>query len=222
MRSRNDWGDVCDIRYFLGNLINKYQPNLLLDVACGMGYVSRSVHPTTKIVYMDYDQKKIKGIKLRENSEIVQGNLFSLPFKDEAFPFVLAGHCIPGWDFEISPKGRDPKSSRINFLREILRITRPGGTIMITTPNGEHPLYKNKNKGTVQEIRELLKMTKGQISIYGWNQFYSSANNLVKKVYNKIIGLTLFRFNLQARDPISFLKTKAEKGVSFLVLIKKV
>ncbi|MGH9463503.1 MAG: class I SAM-dependent methyltransferase [Vicinamibacteria bacterium] len=94
----------------------------VLDVGSGLGYFSRLVaarggHP----ISLD-----IAGELLRQRKDstmCVQGSALNLPFPDGTFPVVVSSECI-----EHTP---DP----LLAIREMVRVLRPGGSLVLSTPN---------------------------------------------------------------------------------------
>ncbi len=65
--------------------------------------------------------------------EVVQGNVLQLPFADNQFDGVLASHLI----------GHLPRSEKKIFLKEIIRILKPGGfLILFAETDADHFLFR--------------------------------------------------------------------------------
>lgn len=101
----------------------------VLDAACGTGVVARLVAPivgqTGKTVGLDFDPQMIEVAKaLGPDTEWRQGDLQSLPFDDAAFHFVI---CQQGLQF---------LADRAAGLREIHRVLRPGGRLVLALWTG--------------------------------------------------------------------------------------
>ncbi|MEL6392180.1 MAG: bifunctional demethylmenaquinone methyltransferase/2-methoxy-6-polyprenyl-1,4-benzoquinol methylase UbiE [Bacteroidota bacterium] len=104
-------------------------PQTILDVATGTADVAiamaRQLKPK-RIVGLDlsagmlsYGQKKIEKGDLTDVIELVQGDSEQLPFEDNAFDAVTVSFGVR--NFENLEKG----------LEELLRVTRPGGQVVI-------------------------------------------------------------------------------------------
>ena len=106
-----------------------FKTNMFLDIACGTGDLSINAcleHGNISVAAVDFvfpmvktghDKLKKKGLLRRVN--IIQGNALSLPFCENSFD-------VTGMAFGIR---NIPK--RTDALREMLRVTAPGGQIMI-------------------------------------------------------------------------------------------
>jgi ubiquinone/menaquinone biosynthesis C-methylase UbiE len=116
---------------------------LILDAGCGTGLTVRGYgRPGVRIVALDLSPASLR--RLREESadaEVapVRGDLRALPFADGTFQRVLSANAlqqVPGEEW------------RTQVVRELARVARPGGQVVITTHG--HPLQK-RFAGTSRE-----------------------------------------------------------------------
>jgi ubiquinone/menaquinone biosynthesis C-methylase UbiE len=96
----------------------------VLDGACGTGVVARlvapSVRPTGSVAGLDFDAAMIAVAKeLSQDIDWQQGDLQRLPFADDDFDLVV---CQQGLQF---------LPDRAAGLREMHRVLRPGGRIVL-------------------------------------------------------------------------------------------
>jgi len=100
----------------------------ILDVGCGLGYGSKMLYDDYKsVIAFDiskdailYAKKKYKGpIYLRADAQ-------TLPFKDEIFDSVVALEII------------EHVNSDIQMLKEIFRVLKKNGILILSTPNVAH------------------------------------------------------------------------------------
>lgn len=102
-------------------IVTENPPETLLDIGCGRGFLLNHLGDSglSGLTGMDvYDDVH------SDRFEFVRGDVTErLPFEDGTFECVVAGEII-----EHVP---DPDS----FLREIRRVLRPRGTLVISTPN---------------------------------------------------------------------------------------
>jgi len=97
-----------------------------LDLGCGPGVTSRAmasvVGPSGRVVGLDRSAARIedarRGAEL-PNLEFLEGDAFRLPFADGEFDY-----CWSQFVFEYF-------ADRAPALRELWRVTRPGGTVVI-------------------------------------------------------------------------------------------
>ncbi len=106
----------------LGKYINKKEK--ILDLGCGNGRFSEIVGNKADYYGVDVSEKLIEIAKEKySNRKFVVNEPFALPFKNNFFDkiFCLAVlHHIPS------------KKFRKDFLREIKRVTKPGGKLILT------------------------------------------------------------------------------------------
>ncbi len=106
----------------------KQTPENILDVGCGTGYFAhllKRMYPNAKVHGVDISgtalsigKKKYKDIIfIKADAEV------KLPFKDNTFDLVISGEHIE--------HVRDVDKN----LLEINRVTKKGGTLIVTTPN---------------------------------------------------------------------------------------
>jgi dolichol-phosphate mannosyltransferase len=90
-----------------------------LDIGCGS---SRIIQDLPELIGMDILLPKLRFLRDR-HSRLVQGDIFALPFPDAAFDAVICSEVI-----EHIP-------DRPSLFTELTRILRPGGTLILGTPD---------------------------------------------------------------------------------------
>lgn len=106
---------------------------LLLDVGCGDGYLLgllKKNTPEVKSVGLDIALSRLKLARTRTESPYIAGNAEVLPFKDGVFDIV------------ISTENLEHLISVENAVGEIIRVTRPGGLMLVTVPSRHLALVK--------------------------------------------------------------------------------
>jgi len=99
-------------------------PGKLLDVGCGDGtYLNRMRGLGWTVEGVDFDAKAITSAKKKYGLDLRSGDLASAGFPDNSFDAVTLSHVI-----EHVP---DP----IGLLTEAKRVLKPGGQLVVTTPN---------------------------------------------------------------------------------------
>jgi SAM-dependent methyltransferase len=102
------------------------KPGKLLDVGCGGGvFLHRMLKLGWSVAGVDFDPKAVEHAKIRCGSAvpILHSDLAGAHFEDDAFHAITLSHVI-----EHAP---DP----VGLLAECKRILKPGGRIVVTTPN---------------------------------------------------------------------------------------
>lgn len=92
---------------------------VVLDVGCGS---SRILRDLGNVVGLDLAFHKLRYMN-RYARPLVQGSIFALPFRNEAFDTVVCSEVI-----EHIPSGDAP-------FRELARVQRPGGRLVLGTPD---------------------------------------------------------------------------------------
>lgn len=139
----------------------------VLDVGCNTGYGTMRFVPVARLVVgVDVSPRAIEAARLRESDgrpEFVLTSGFALPFSEAAFDLVTS--------FQVLEHVPDPTA----FLRELARVTRPGGTVILATPNAATRLYPGMtpwnrfhvHEYTAGELGELLHGAFAAVSVLG-------------------------------------------------------
>jgi len=95
-----------------------------LEVGCGTGRISEVIAPLVKdLTVCDISAELAKRTGVRLAVVASEQDAVSLTFPDGSFDLVVSSECI-----EHTP---DPRKA----LREMVRVLRPGGVIIVTSPN---------------------------------------------------------------------------------------
>jgi SAM-dependent methyltransferase len=97
----------------------------VLEVGCGEGYGTAALSgAAAQIVGIDYDALTIRhAARTYPGVHFVRANLAALPLRSGAVDLVATLQVIEHvWN-------------HAEFVRECLRVLRPGGTLLVTTPN---------------------------------------------------------------------------------------
>lgn len=127
----------------------------LLDAGCGSGFILKELHSHfSKVVALDFSTEMLSHVKRSKikNSELINGELAKLPFKDDCFNRVL---CY--FVFTNLPSLTYAK----RVVEELIRVTRPGGLILI----GQVPNSHTKERWLSKTIGQRSKMMQSLDSI---------------------------------------------------------
>ncbi len=106
------------------DLLNHTPPGPLLDVGCSLGYTLKAALklglPATGV---DISEHAVTVCR-EQGFAAERGTLHGLPFSDGSFQLVIMKHVL-----EHTPRPREA-------LREIWRVLRPGGGVLIAVPHG--------------------------------------------------------------------------------------
>ncbi len=104
--------------------LKSYDRGRILDVGCGNGlFLSWMKELGWEVVGVEPDEKAVKVAREEYGLEVYQGTLESIKFPDNSFDVITMSHVI-----EHVP---DP----LTLLYECKRILKPGGKLIVITPN---------------------------------------------------------------------------------------
>jgi SAM-dependent methyltransferase len=98
---------------------------LVLEAGCGEGYGADLLAGVARrVIAVDYDEPAVAHVRARYPAvDVLRANLALLPVRSGAVDVVANLQVIEHlWD-------------QVGFLAECRRVLRPGGTLLITTPN---------------------------------------------------------------------------------------
>jgi len=106
--------------------------DLLLDAGCGEGrHCYGALESGARVVGLDLDLPSLRpavgGLRTRASElhslgEMLQGNTFELPFRDETFDKLICSEVM------------EHVHDYVGAARELARVTKPGGRIAVTIP----------------------------------------------------------------------------------------
>lgn len=157
----------------------------VLDIACGEGYgTALLAEYASQVTGVDIDNEVIQRAKRkyhRENISFLQGSVTEIPIGGSAkFDLIVSFETIEHVD----------EAAQSKFLYETLRLLRPGGLFIVSTPDKlaytDQPNYHNKF-----HVREFYA-----------DEFFSFLQNYFQNV--QILGQDIFT--------VSYLHTKASRA----------
>lgn len=111
----------------------------VLEIGTGSGYGIELIAPHAK-KFVTIDKFMAEGDRaLPDNVEFRQATVPPLPFESESFDYVISFQVI------------EHIKQDIEFVREIHRVLRPAGQVIITTPNA--PMSLTRNPWHVREYK---------------------------------------------------------------------
>ncbi|MBR5464268.1 MAG: class I SAM-dependent methyltransferase [Alistipes sp.] len=111
----------------------------VLEIGTGSGYGIEVIAPHThRFITVDKFMAPLKEA-LPDNVECRQATVPPLPFASESFDYIISFQVIEHIEDDIA------------FVRELHRVLRPGGKVIISTPNA--PMSLTRNPWHVREYR---------------------------------------------------------------------
>lgn len=113
--------------FHLRRLMAGLRGGILLDVGCGLGYLTESLGDGFTCVGVESDPSSLAQNSRRGLSNMVRGSATRLPFQPDSVDAVICSEVL-----EHLPEGLDEEA-----LRECCRVLKPGGRLFITVPSLE-------------------------------------------------------------------------------------
>jgi 2-polyprenyl-6-hydroxyphenyl methylase / 3-demethylubiquinone-9 3-methyltransferase len=118
---------------FIFTSIEQVQPKKVLEVGCGRGFYLQALSYFSflkEIHGIDLNKQylaKAKKVCKDKRITLQKGSIYELPYPAGSFDFVLASEIL------------EHLTDDAAALKEIKRVLKPGGTLVITVPNEQFP-----------------------------------------------------------------------------------
>lgn len=160
-------------------VMKSLKPGRLLDIGCSSGdWATYWTNLGWECSGVDIDRDHVAIARQRGiDAKHCDLNHDPLPFEDQSFDLIFAGEVI---EHLIDTDG---------FLRELQRCVRPGGAVLVTTPNlvsfenrvrillGIYPIWVNYNLAGSGHVRAYtLRVLKRQLREYGFQVVVHKGN----------------------------------------------
>ena len=154
------WGDSVDVRFHLIRELRKLQGQTILDIGCGPGIILSEAGATNRKYGLDMAVDALRTARALDNGAAwVAGSMYALPFNATCFDVVVMANVI-----EVPPNS----AGRSNIVSEVRRVLRPGGWLLLTTPNRGHWAYQRASKLNYDDLSSLLT-SDFEVTIRGYN-----------------------------------------------------
>lgn len=152
---------------------------VVLDIACGEGYGSNLIAKSAdQVVGVDISRDAVDHAKekyTKSNLKFIEGSVFEIPVESNLFDVVISFETI------------EHVSDHLKMMREIKRVLKPDGILVISTP--ERMEYSNKNRFNNQfhekelSESEFINLIISQFSFFqlGYQKFLSGSFIQLKK-----------------------------------------
>lgn len=146
------------------NLVKQFVDNkIVLDIACGSGYGSNLLAKGAKrVIGVDVDDIVISQAKESyeaNNLEFLVSSGLDLKLDNKSIDIVVSLETVEHFT----------ASEQIRFIKELKRVLKPNGLLLMSTPNSEASKHKNpwhKKELTELEFSSLLKSEFTDLEIF--------------------------------------------------------
>ena len=163
-------------RYHFANTFVKNK--VVLDIACGEGYGSALFAKSAAKVYgVDIDEATVKHAKakyIQPNLEFFQGSCLDIKLPDHSIDILVSFETL------------EHIEEHDTYLSEIKRVLKPGGIMLISTPNTEE-----YNKGDYKNEFHLLELNEAEFKSLIQKYFQNTL------FYNQQVSSTSFIVNTE-------------------------
>lgn len=176
---------------FLQPLVRQEPCKAILDVGCGVGASTSSLARAGYDAYgVDLpEQAQLWAAAGNDQDRFISASALSLPFEDESFDFVYSlgviehigtvlGHCTLAADYQLQ---------RQQYANEILRVTKPGGRILIACPSKSFPVDVQHGPGDPAQpagpIRSFIFDHTGMNIHKTWGRYHLLSYPEVRKLF---------------------------------------
>ncbi len=109
---------------------SKHPPgSSVLDAGCGMGHITRPYSKDYQIFGIDEQECAIQFCNKTGQGTFIQASLYNIPLSDNFFDLILLLDAIEHF------------THPLDVLKELARVLKPQGTILICTMNYSNPLW---------------------------------------------------------------------------------
>ncbi len=162
--------------------------NIVLDAGCGFGSGTALLAESAKeVIGIDIGIEEIKEAMryyAKKNVKYIQGDVIALPFALDSFDMAIALEVIEHLD----------EIEQHQFLRELSRVVRPGGGIILSTPEQSlwHKMglvqHDHKRELTKNEFTSLLSKYFTIEDFYGQWKFTGNSywRDVIRTMFNQL------------------------------------
>jgi ubiquinone/menaquinone biosynthesis C-methylase UbiE len=123
-------------RQLLDRFAESLQGGMICDIGTGPGHVARYLHDRgAKVCGIDLSAEMVeRARRLNPGIDFRQGDMFGLDVPDETFTGITGFYALVNI----------PRSDVVRALRELRRVLKPGGLLLLAFHIGDHTLRKDE------------------------------------------------------------------------------
>jgi 2-polyprenyl-3-methyl-5-hydroxy-6-metoxy-1,4-benzoquinol methylase len=157
---------------------------LLLDAGCGTGIFSvEAARRGATVVGLDCGKNLLRETRRKGITSVLAGDVARMPVRDATFDIVVSSECV---EHTSAPRAT---------LRELVRVLRPGGWLVVTCPNA----FWRWSCSLANALR--LRPYHGLENWPSWTELRTWASEAGVRVHQQV-GVHLFPFILTATHPL--------------------
>ena len=196
------WGDAVDARFLVADALRGLHNVRVLDIGCGAGVLLSEAAATNIRVGIDHSIEAVHlAGRLEPSLRLCRADMLALPFQDAAFDVVVFCGML-----EVPQR-----EEKAHAVRELARVLRPGGRVLLTTPNRRYPRYRRHDLMVTYEELQAVLRPYFDVQIRGFNPFPPFPYFLPNKVLARVPGIWRILVGLMERG------IGTRSGCSFLV-----
>ena len=174
------WGDAVDARFLVAEALRRLDRVEVLDIGCGAGVLLSETAATNVRVGIDRSAEALRLARgLDPALRLCRADMLALPFQDAAFDVVVFCGML-----EVPQR-----EQKAHAVRELARVLRPGGYVLLTTPNRRYPRYQRHELMVTHEELHALLQPYFDAKIRGFNPFPPFPYFLPNKMLARVPGI---------------------------------
>ncbi len=152
----------------------------ILNIGCGTGMLSSLFAQEAEITSLDFSHDALKFCDSMNLKRLIRADAQSLPVQDESFEHVFCFDII------------EHLENDTQALREMYRVLRPGGRVLLTTPaykflwSSFDDLNWHKRRYTKRELKKILRDADFNIDKLSYYNFFLFPLAVARRVYEKL------------------------------------